>query len=369
MRLICPQCNALYDVPGEMIPPEGREVECSACGHVWHQHADMRAMRGLAGDLRGKPETVPSRAGAGDLGAPPELLRPLPDDVLSILREETALEVSARRAARGEALPSAASGAGETGVEIPSDSAGPGDEPAPVPAPEAASGSQKAADEPPNVAAPNPVADAARAQVRPAKVVPAPPTAASVPQPAAETSADWPATTVTAPDDSQPRVLSRPARKAGDRAARPVPIPAAPPRPLPAEPSQDAPVAFGPDVVPPAIAKPAEEPPPRRRVAKALPDVERLAATLQTQPSIADAALAVSAPDERPPEAASGGYRAGFSYAVAVSVALLVAYVGAAGWVRAGSAPAAVVGVIGAIDNARAGLRDTTTQLIGRESE
>ena len=44
MRLICPQCNALYDVSSEMIPPEGREVECSACGHVWHQPADIWAV-------------------------------------------------------------------------------------------------------------------------------------------------------------------------------------------------------------------------------------------------------------------------------------------------------------------------------------
>ena len=60
MRLICPQCNALYDVSAEMIPPEGREVECSACGHVWHQCAD-------AGGIAGRQQP-PARAVAPELG-------------------------------------------------------------------------------------------------------------------------------------------------------------------------------------------------------------------------------------------------------------------------------------------------------------
>ena len=64
MRLICPQCNALYDVSAEMIPPEGREVECSACGHVWHQPANLREMRGLASDLRAMRQALLQRDAA-----------------------------------------------------------------------------------------------------------------------------------------------------------------------------------------------------------------------------------------------------------------------------------------------------------------
>ncbi|MCS5600958.1 MAG: zinc-ribbon domain-containing protein, partial [Paracoccus sp.] len=36
MRLICPGCDAEYRIPEKAIPPEGREVECSDCGRVWH---------------------------------------------------------------------------------------------------------------------------------------------------------------------------------------------------------------------------------------------------------------------------------------------------------------------------------------------
>ena len=35
MRLICPNCNAQYEVSDAAIPPEGRDVQCSNCGHGW----------------------------------------------------------------------------------------------------------------------------------------------------------------------------------------------------------------------------------------------------------------------------------------------------------------------------------------------
>ncbi len=50
MRLICPNCGAQYDVPTEVIPAGGRDVQCSNCGHTWYQrHPDQDAA--LAEDL------------------------------------------------------------------------------------------------------------------------------------------------------------------------------------------------------------------------------------------------------------------------------------------------------------------------------
>lgn len=41
MRLTCPNCAAQYEVPDEVIPQEGRDVQCSNCGNTWFQdHAD-----------------------------------------------------------------------------------------------------------------------------------------------------------------------------------------------------------------------------------------------------------------------------------------------------------------------------------------
>ena len=38
MRLICPNCEAQYEVPSEVIPEGGRDVQCSNCGDTWFQH-------------------------------------------------------------------------------------------------------------------------------------------------------------------------------------------------------------------------------------------------------------------------------------------------------------------------------------------
>jgi predicted Zn finger-like uncharacterized protein len=38
MRLICPNCDAQYEVRDDVIPTEGRDVQCSNCGQTWYQH-------------------------------------------------------------------------------------------------------------------------------------------------------------------------------------------------------------------------------------------------------------------------------------------------------------------------------------------
>ncbi len=38
MRLICPNCDAEYEVDGSLLPAQGREVQCSNCGQTWFQH-------------------------------------------------------------------------------------------------------------------------------------------------------------------------------------------------------------------------------------------------------------------------------------------------------------------------------------------
>lgn len=41
MRLICPNCGAQYEVPDGVVPEQGRDVQCSNCGHTWFQaHPD-----------------------------------------------------------------------------------------------------------------------------------------------------------------------------------------------------------------------------------------------------------------------------------------------------------------------------------------
>lgn len=44
MRLVCPNCDAQYEVDDAAIPASGRDVQCSNCGHAWFQlHPDELA--------------------------------------------------------------------------------------------------------------------------------------------------------------------------------------------------------------------------------------------------------------------------------------------------------------------------------------
>ncbi len=51
MRLVCPNCDAQYEVDEKVIPENGRDVQCSNCGHTWfqspeHMDADLAAEMG-----------------------------------------------------------------------------------------------------------------------------------------------------------------------------------------------------------------------------------------------------------------------------------------------------------------------------------
>ncbi|WIY26244.1 zinc-ribbon domain-containing protein [Parasedimentitalea psychrophila] len=59
MRLTCPNCDAQYEVPDEVIPPEGRDVQCSNCGDTWYQTGANAA---AAAALDVSPEAAPAQS-------------------------------------------------------------------------------------------------------------------------------------------------------------------------------------------------------------------------------------------------------------------------------------------------------------------
>ncbi|MEP5090684.1 MAG: zinc-ribbon domain-containing protein, partial [Paracoccaceae bacterium] len=66
MRLICPNCDAQYEVPSEVIPEDGRDVQCSNCGDTWFQaHPDLETTEtdqaeSPAPDQTAEPEPEPA---------------------------------------------------------------------------------------------------------------------------------------------------------------------------------------------------------------------------------------------------------------------------------------------------------------------
>ena len=93
MRLVCPSCDAEYEIARTAIPRSGREVECSNCGHGWFQaFTDLRIDEAALNAPDDRPEATP----------PTDPPRPMDDAVLDVLRQEAAREVQARLAEAGQ---------------------------------------------------------------------------------------------------------------------------------------------------------------------------------------------------------------------------------------------------------------------------
>lgn len=88
MRLVCPNCDAEYEVDASAVPDTGRDVQCSNCGHAWFQMSP-RVEEELAAEeaLFEPPPPI------ADTPAP----RALDDSVLQVLREEAERETTARK--------------------------------------------------------------------------------------------------------------------------------------------------------------------------------------------------------------------------------------------------------------------------------
>ncbi|MDA8747881.1 zinc-ribbon domain-containing protein, partial [Litoreibacter sp.] len=90
MRLVCPNCDAEYEVDASLVPPEGRDVQCSNCNISWFQKPDQ------------DEEAKDPQPAAQAVGLTPP--RPATDPkALEIIHEEVARETRARQS-EGSAL-------------------------------------------------------------------------------------------------------------------------------------------------------------------------------------------------------------------------------------------------------------------------
>ncbi|WP_416914666.1 MAG: zinc-ribbon domain-containing protein [Roseicyclus sp.] len=71
MRLTCPNCSARYEVADSMIPPEGRDVQCSNCSTTWFQPGRRVEPPPVASGEGAKAATVQPRRPPGAAAPPP----------------------------------------------------------------------------------------------------------------------------------------------------------------------------------------------------------------------------------------------------------------------------------------------------------
>jgi len=101
MRLTCPNCTAQYEVDDRVIPQNGRDVQCSACGNTWYQYPMEVALQMRAADLDDdddEDDDAPAPVdGTGRTAAPR-----IDKTVLDVLREEAEREMGERRRGQGD---------------------------------------------------------------------------------------------------------------------------------------------------------------------------------------------------------------------------------------------------------------------------
>ena len=98
MLIKCPNCNAQYEVPNDIIPATGRDVQCSNCSKTWF-------VTGLSGKKTVK-DKISNYEGPQSSGLPKfettesfltdKSNKEVDRDVLEILREEADREIQAR---------------------------------------------------------------------------------------------------------------------------------------------------------------------------------------------------------------------------------------------------------------------------------
>lgn len=97
MRLICPNCDAQYEVPADVVPQDGRDVQCSNCGQTWFQYhpdhlpANPEDTTDTASDSSDEPDADEEYV---EIAEPPR--KELDPQVSDILREEAEFETAAR---------------------------------------------------------------------------------------------------------------------------------------------------------------------------------------------------------------------------------------------------------------------------------
>lgn len=113
MRLICPNCGAQYEVADDVIPQDGRDVQCSNCGHTWFENRGASDVEDEFFDMPAQMPDISDGAQPVTWEKNPEITpapaapqrQELDPAIADILREEAAREADARQREAIESQP------------------------------------------------------------------------------------------------------------------------------------------------------------------------------------------------------------------------------------------------------------------------
>jgi len=98
MLIKCPNCNAQYDVPNDIIPAAGRDVQCSSCSKTWFVTSlyGKKSTKDKVSKYESLEKGNLSKFETTESFLTDKSNKEVDRDVLEILREEADREIQAR---------------------------------------------------------------------------------------------------------------------------------------------------------------------------------------------------------------------------------------------------------------------------------
>ena len=103
MLIKCPNCDAKYEVPNDIIPAAGRDVQCSSCSKTWFVtgKSGKKIVKDKASNYRSQEKNELPKFETTESFLTDKATNDVDANVLEILREEADREIRARAADGG----------------------------------------------------------------------------------------------------------------------------------------------------------------------------------------------------------------------------------------------------------------------------
>ena len=98
MLIKCPNCDAQYEVPNDIIPAAGRDVQCSSCSKTWFVtgQSGKKMVKDKASNYRSQDKGELPKFETTESFLKDKATNDVDTNVLEILREEADREIRAR---------------------------------------------------------------------------------------------------------------------------------------------------------------------------------------------------------------------------------------------------------------------------------